>query len=266
MALNPLPPTPYVRRVIVFAHLSDTHLDGGPRAAARTRAALAHLDRLPYDLDAVLVTGDIADHGLPAEYEEARGLLASRHPVLTCPGNHDVRAAFRTALLGEPAADVPINRVHRAPGAVFALCDSSIPGRDDGRLDEETLTWLEAVLAETPPTMPVLVAFHHPPVVLHVPYIDGIRQFGEDRLAALVTRHPNVAAIVCGHAHTPAATTFAGRPLVVAPGVVSTVRLPWETGTAGTDGLVDHEIPPAFAFHVLDDDGRLTTHYRVVVP
>ncbi|MEV5705277.1 phosphodiesterase [Actinoallomurus sp. NPDC052274] len=252
--------------MIVFAHLSDTHLDGGPRAAARTRAVLAYLDRLPYDLDAVLVTGDIADHGLPAEYEEARKLLASRHPVLTCPGNHDVRAAFRTALLGEPAADGPINRVHRAPGAVFALCDSSIPGRDDGRLDEETLTWLEAVLAETPPTTPVLVAFHHPPVVLHIPYVDGIRQFGEDRLAALVARHPNVAAIVCGHAHTPAATTFAGRPLLVAPGVVSTVRLPWETGTAGTDGLVDHEIPPAFAFHVLDDDGRLTTHYRVVVP
>jgi 3',5'-cyclic-AMP phosphodiesterase len=147
------------------------------------------------------------------------------------------------------------------------MCDSSIPGRDDGRLDDETLTWLEGVLTDTPPGTPVFVVFHHPPVVLHAPYVDAIRQFGADRLAGLIARHPDVAAVLCGHAHTPAATTFAGRPLLVAPGVVSTVRLPWETGTWGTDtdGLVDHDLPPALAFHVLDDEGRLTTHYRVVL-
>lgn len=251
--------------MLVFAHLSDTHLDGGPRAAARARAVMDHLDALPYDLDAVLVTGDIADHGLPAEYEEAREVLKSRHPVLVCPGNHDVRAPFRTVLLGGPAGDGPVDRAHRTAGAVFALCDSSIPGRDDGVLGEETLTWLAGVLDETPPETPVLIAFHHPPVVLHSPYVDAIRQFGEGRLADLVARHPNVAAILCGHAHTPAATTFAGRPLLVAPGVVSTVRLPWEIGDR-EDALVDHELPPALAFHVLDDEGRLTTHYRIVVP
>jgi predicted MPP superfamily phosphohydrolase len=107
---------PYRRRVIVFAHLSDTHLDGSARAAARTEAVMAYLDRLPYDLDAVLVTGDIADHGRSAEYEEARAVLASRHPVLTCPGNHDVRAPYRQRLLDEPAADGPVNRVHRVAG------------------------------------------------------------------------------------------------------------------------------------------------------
>jgi hypothetical protein len=64
---------------------------------------------------------------------------------------------------------------------------------------------------------------------------------------------------VCGHAHTPAASTFAGRPLLVAPGVVSTLRLPWEHGE-----VLDHSLPPAIAFHVLDDEWRLTTHYRLV--
>lgn len=247
--------------MLVFAHLSDTHIDGTPRAADRTRAVMAYLDGLPYDLDAVLVTGDIADHGLPGEYEEARELLKSRHPVFPCPGNHDVRAAFREVLLGEPAGSGPLNQVRRAAGAVFALCDSSIPGRPDGRLDDETLAWLATVLAETPPATPVLVAFHHPPVVLHSPYVDAIRQFEEERLAALLSGYPNVPALLCGHAHTPAATTFAGRPLLVAPGVVSTLRLPWERGDDGD--LVDLLHPPALAFHVLDDDGRLTTHYRV---
>ena len=57
----------------------------------------------------------------------------------------------------------------------------------------------------------------------------------------------------------PAASTFAGLPLLVAPGVVSTLRLPWEGR-----GDIDEDLPPAVAFHVLDDHGRLTTHYRLV--
>jgi hypothetical protein len=40
---------------------------------------------------------------------------------------------------------------------------------------------------------------------------------------------------------------------------VSTALLPWES-----DKLVSYELPPAVAFHVLDDQRRLTTHYRVV--
>ncbi|UUU38758.1 metallophosphoesterase [Streptomyces sp. NBC_00162] len=251
--------------VIVIAHLSDIHLDGGPRAADRTRAVMNYLDALPHDLDAVLVSGDIADHAAADEYEEAAKLLRSRHPVVVCPGNHDERVAFRQGLLGEetPSAE-PVDQVLRGEGFVLAVCDSSVPGEDHGLLEESTLAWLDGVLADTPRETPVLVAFHHPPVPLHVPYVDKIRQFGEERLAALVERHPHLTAFLCGHAHTAAATTFAGRPLLVAPGVVSTVRLPWEAPT-GTSEHVHLDEPPAVAFHVIGDDGRLTTHYRVVV-
>ncbi|MBC6460461.1 metallophosphoesterase [Actinomadura sp. HBU206391] len=245
--------------MIVLAHVSDTHLDGGDRSAERAARVMAYLNELPQPLDAVLITGDIADHGLPAEYHQAKTILASRHPVFTCPGNHDVREAFRAVLLGHDGGEGPINQVHGAAGAVFALCDSSIPGRHDGFLTDDTIAWLEAVLAETPERTPVFVCFHHPPVMLHSPFIDEIRQYGEQRLADLIARHPNVMATLCGHAHTAAATTFASRPLLVAPGVVSTLSLPWERG----DDL-DYELPPAIAFHVLDDDLRLTTHYRVV--
>ena len=247
--------------MIVIAHLSDTHIDGGHRSYGRTRAVMDYLEDLPYDLDAVLVTGDIADHALPAEYERARALLASRHPVMICPGNHDERAAFRQFLLGQPPSAAPVNQVHRTDGFVIALCDSSVPGKDEGFLEDETLAWLEDVLAQAPAGVPVLVGFHHPPTTLHVPFVDGIRQFGAERLAALTDRHPNLAAFLCGHAHTPAATTFAGRPLRVAPGVVSTLRLPWEHH-AHPEDYVHLDQPPALAFHVLDDEGRLTTHYR----
>lgn len=141
---------------------------------------------------------------------------------------------------------------------MFALCDSSIPGRDEGLLDDETLAWLGDVL-DGAGDAPVFVCFHHPPVRLHSPFVDEIRQQREDRLADLIAAHPRVAALLCGHAHTGAATTFAGKPLRVAPGIVSTLRLPWESGP-----VLDYDLPPAVAFHVLDDDERLTTHYRVV--
>jgi 3',5'-cyclic-AMP phosphodiesterase len=247
--------------MIVFAQVSDTHFDGSQTHADRARAVFDRLNAVSIPLTAVLLTGDIADHGLPQEYDEARKLVASSaHPVFSCPGNHDDRVAYREVLLGEPGAEpeLPINRLHRVPGAVFALCDSSIPGRNDGYLADETLDWLDAVLTEDP-GVPAFVCFHHPPALLHSPFLDSIRQFGEPRLAALVARHPQIVALLCGHAHTPAATTFAGLPLLVAPGVVSTLVLPWEG-----DGGGDESAPPGFAFHVLDDERRLTTHYRAL--
>ncbi|MGW1994942.1 metallophosphoesterase [Embleya sp. NPDC001921] len=250
--------------MIVFAHLSDTHFDGGARSVERTRAAMDHLEALPYDLDAILVTGDVADNGTPAEYDTARALLASRHPILIGPGNHDVRGPFRAGLLGESAHDdSPINQVLRTESAVYAMCDSSIPGRHDGLLAPETLGWLSGVLDETPSDVPVFIAFHHPPVELRIPTLDVIRQFGETDLAELVVRHPNVAALLCGHVHSPAATTFAGKPLLLAPGIISTVRLPWERGDDA--GHIDPLLPPMLTFNVWDAS-RLTTHYRVVRP
>jgi Icc protein len=248
-----------MRYMVVFAQLSDTHFDGSQERADRAAKVMAHLNEAPQPLDAILVTGDIADHGLATEYEEARKILSSPYPVFSCPGNHDVRGAYRQAFLdeGDDGGDGPVNRVHRAAGALFLLCDSSIPGRADGYLADETLAWADDVLSREP-GVPAFVTFHHPPVILHSPFIDGIRQSGEQRLAELIGRHPQVAAVLCGHAHTAAATVFAGRPLIVAPGVVSTLMLPWENGDNA-----DYQAPPAVAFHIFDD-GRLTTHYRAI--
>ena len=246
----------------VVAHVSDPHLDGGERNAERAARVMTYLNELPGPVDAVLITGDIADHGLAQEYEQARKLLTSPLPLFTCPGNHDGRAAYREVLLGEEPADGPVNRLYEVAGAAFALCDSSIPGRADGFLADETLDWLDAALSALSRSgsgTPVFVGFHHPPVTLHSPFIDAIRQHGEERLADLIRRSPQVVAVLCGHAHTAAASTFAGRPVLVAPGVVSTLRLPWERGN-----VLALDLPPAIAFHVLDDERRLTTHFRVV--
>jgi Icc protein len=152
----------------------------------------------------------------------------------------------------------PVDRAYEIAGVLILMLDSSIPGRDDGWLADETLAWADRALAAKP-ELPAFLAFHHPPVTLGLRFVDTIRQFGEDRLAALVERHPQIVALLCGHAHTAAATTFAGRPLLVALGVVSTSVLPFEGATTA-----DHTLPPMIALRLLDQERRLTTHYRVV--
>ena len=238
---------------MLLVQVSDLHLDGSPERHERAARVMAYVNGLT-GVDAVLVSGDIADHGEPAEYAEAKQLLKSPHRILTCPGNHDVRGPYESVLLERSPSGGAVNAAHDVAGVLIAMCDSSRPGRADGLLDESTLGWLDGVLADRP----ALVCFHHPPAAMNQPMIDEILLTDPDRLAAVLDRHPGVLAVLCGHAHTAAATTFAGRPCHVAPGVVSTLRLPAEHA----DDL-DYALPPAVALHVLDGT-RLTTHYRVV--
>jgi 3',5'-cyclic AMP phosphodiesterase CpdA len=255
--------------VIIAAQISETHFDGSQRNYDRAARAMRYLNGLP--IDVVIASGDIADHGLPAEYDQAREAFASPHRVLAFPGNHDVRAAFRVGFLDSAASDAPINATyevygsarglapHGVGGVRFVLCDSVIPGAPEGLLADDTLRWLSDALGAS--DAPTIVGLHHPPVPLHIPFIDDLGMRAADALEAVIAPHPQVLAVLCGHAHTPAATTFAGKPLLVAPGVSSTLFLPWEP--TGADPPVDYEAPPAVAFHVIEDD-RVTTHFRVI--
>ncbi|MEV5532891.1 metallophosphoesterase [Streptomyces prunicolor] len=244
----------------LLAHISDLHLDGSERATRRATHVMDYLRALPHPVDALLVTGDIADHGEEAEYEEAARILAAPFPVLTCPGNHDARPAYRKALLGQAPDPGPVNRVHHIAGTTILMCDSTIPGRDEGHLDADTLAWIDDTLTALPQDATALIAFHQPPVALHHPLPDSGMLQEPGQLAALIDAHPQVAAVLTGHAHTAAASTFAVRPLIVAPAITWALRMPWEG-----DQAADRDQPPGLAFHVLSDDRRLTTHYRVVL-
>ncbi|WP_327004662.1 metallophosphoesterase [Dactylosporangium sp. NBC_01737] len=239
---------------MLIAHLSDLHIGSEP--PDRLDRVVAYLGGLQRPLDAIVVTGDVADHGLAAEYALFGKLQQLGVPVLALPGNHDDRSVFRGELLDEAPATGPVNRVETVAGTVFALCDSSVPGHAEGRLDDDTLDWLDRTLAATAGT-PAFVCCHHPPVPVGKPAADQVRQLGAGRLAEVLGRHPDVVAVLCGHVHSAAVSTFAGVPVLAAPGVESTMLLPWEPPDRP-------EAPPALAFHLLRD-GRLTTHFRLCV-
>ena len=248
--------------VTLVAHLTDLHFGGPPAARARADRTLDHLLALDPAPDLLLVTGDIADHGAAEEYAEARAVLG-RWPgaLLVGTGNHDIRDEFARELLGREA-DGPLDQVLDLPAARFLMLDSLItapPGEriDPGELTDATLAWLDERLAED--DRPAYVCLHHPPADIGVSLMDPIRLREPERLAAVLERHPHHAATLVGHAHTQCATTFAGRPLLVGGGIASTVPLDaeplpvvWEAGA------------PTIAFHLIHDDGRLTTHWRAL--
>lgn len=243
----------------LLAHISDLHLDAKPRAAERVRRAVEHLCSLPTAPDALLVTGDIADHGDPAEYRMAADLLDLPFPVLFCPGNHDVRSALRSTLLGGPEDDErPVNSAHRIDGLRILMCDSTVPGRDEGRLDESTVGWIEDALTDPSAQGDALLVMHHPPIPVGHPLPDSVPLSDPGALAALLHRHPQIIAVLAGHAHTAAASSFASRPVLLAPAVTWTLVMPPQPGR-----IADLDAPVGFALHVVED-GRITTHFRSV--
>src|SRR5512132_2414444 len=90
----------------LLAQLSDPHVRVGPgdRGAAHALAAAVEaVLALRTPADAVLVSGDVAEHGTAAEYERARELLALLPmPVHVLPGNHDDRDGLGACFGSEP--------------------------------------------------------------------------------------------------------------------------------------------------------------------
>jgi Icc protein len=230
----------------VLAQLSDPHMrlppedhGAGPALEAAVRAVL-RLEPLP---DAVIVTGDLADGAREAEYERVRELLAPLPmPVHLLPGNHD-----------DPAA-VGASYAVRVGDLRLVVCDSTIPGRDDGEVD---LEWLESSLDEDRST-PTIVAMHHVPVLTGIGGLDAIGLVNRDTLGALLERSPQVRRVIAGHVHRGAFGILGGCGVVACPSTNLQAKL-----EIGAEGFTIVREPPAFAVHALLD-GELVSHLQPV--
>jgi 3',5'-cyclic AMP phosphodiesterase CpdA len=246
----------------VIAHVSDTHFGGPPEARARAERVLAHLLAMDPRPDALVVSGDVADHGLAEEYAEAREVLDTwPGPKIVGIGNHDVRAEFARGLL-DREGDGPLLQVLEAATFRIFMLDSLVDARDGRRVDHgelsaEQLTWLDVMLQSD--ATPSLVVLHHPPAEIGLELMAPILLHEPGPLERVLRGHEHVVATLVGHAHTACATTFAGRPLLIGGGSASTVTMDAEDVPR-----VWEAAPPTLALHLLHDDGRLTTHWRAL--
>src|SRR6185369_4665022 len=96
---------------MLIAQLTDLHVRPHGVLANRVvetnamlERALQHVMALDPVPDAVIMSGDLVDAGLAAEYEILAGLIR-RHltmPVYVIPGNHDRRETMKQGLHGFP--------------------------------------------------------------------------------------------------------------------------------------------------------------------
>ncbi len=250
-------------RPFLLAQLSDPHIGAewfDDQSVPRLVAAVESVRAIRPRPDAVLVTGDIADHASDEEYEQVRELLTPlQAPLYVLPGNHDDRDALRRNFDIPGSRGAPVRySVDLGPLRLVVL-DTTRPGEPSGALEGNQLEWLDEELSAAP-EQPTLIAMHHPPLVIGVPAWDEIGLAASDRLAlgAVIERHQQVRRIVCGHFHSTITGELAGRGVLVAPSTYVQTRLDFNVRELELTSEL-----PGFAMHAVVD-GELVSHVKAV--
>lgn len=192
-------PVPYT-----FVHLTDTHVtippgEPGYEDAERLTVLgiqgshphqltdfLHRLDEFAPDARSVMITGDLVDHGLPAEYEAyARALKSSPVPVHHIPGNHDHmdgNPGFRVSRNNYLINDGSVENYERFIGPrwfSFTVAGLHVVAMDwhshELGLDHEVQNeWMRNDLAMLPEGSPWILLFHDQAnfsLLDHVPWL-----------------------------------------------------------------------------------------------
>lgn len=238
---------------MLIAQITDLHI--GPDKIselndARLNRVVARVQEAAPDL--ILATGDLTEDGDLPSYQRLRTLLAPLSaPVLFCVGNHDLRDGFIQAFDTTPVNDGFIQYAAEIGGLRVIVLDTVEPDQHGGAFCERRAAWLAARLDEQP-NAPTLIALHHPPVRSGIVWMDKNADGAwSRRLAEVLTNRPQIIGLVAGHIHRPAATVFAGHPLIVAPSCAPAVVLDLSDAPGGAPRvprIVEEE--PGFALHL----------------
>ena len=189
-----------------FPVVCDADYDA-PYAEFMNADAIAEINRL--DVDCTVIKGDIADRGLPEQFETAARTFAAfekpHHPFL---GNHD----YLQRNNGVEVDGYGILGAHPAPrsfelgGWLLVLLDTTIPGEHHGSFGQERRDWLGETLSESQRLgQPTLLFSHHQPVPPEhrdsYPNSIGMDPADSVALFDLLGDAPHVKGMLIGHTH-----------------------------------------------------------------
>lgn len=205
-------------------------------------------------VDAIAITGDLTDGGLPAEYELLKSLMQPLDiPLSILPGNHDKRAAMRAAYPDQPwQADTEMLNSHMEIGGVHVLAlDCVVAGKGHGFLNPQTEEWLRAQLKNLRDE-PVVIALHQPPFPTGIGHMDAQPLRNAENLFDAVSMHKAAHMIICGHVHRYMTCHHACGPVIIGPSVAHAVSLDF-ADNAPPEFLME---PGGFLVHSYDDATR----------
>lgn len=262
-------------KAMLIAQITDLHIGfdrGNPHElnVRRLNMVIDELnDRSPRP-DLLLVTGDLVENADDLRAYGHMEALVKRWqgPLLWAIGNHDGRENFRT-VLPEVEADENgfIQNTADFGGLRFVVIDTLDPGRHGGMICEERAAWLEERLREKV-DQPTIIVLHHPPVDTGIEWMSALAcETWVQRLEAIIRPAEQVVGLIAGHVHRPIATSFAGKPLMIAPSTAPQVALDLDA--------VDPQHPdgraliiadaPGYALHYWDGQ-TLLTHFEIAGP
>lgn len=202
-----------------FIHITDTHIAADPAFESYGRMPLARLEALvrainvlTFPVDFVLHTGDLAGDGSEGAYLFARQVLSRlRAPVHYVAGNHDDAEILQRVMLRRASPDPRFDYTLSVAGLVVAVFDSRGPVDPAGTLTDDQLRSLRTLCAPAGP--PLVIAIHHPPLPLDIPWLDAgwateagqgatmLLERGPEFLEAITPARHRIRGVFFGHVH-----------------------------------------------------------------
>ncbi len=202
-------------------HITDTHLftkEGsdllGMNTFASLQAVVSCIQAKEAFIDAILVTGDIAQEPSVEAYQHLASALSHFHcPIYVLFGNHDDRLFFHQA--GLPSHFSAPTKVELGAW-VLAFLDSQVSGKVHGTLTEQSLTDLDETLRKHA-MQHALLLLHHQPVAIGAAWLDEIMLSNAEALFDPIKDNQQVKGILWGHIHQAYEQEREGRKLLATP-------------------------------------------------
>lgn len=195
---------------LTLAQITDTHLLADPTAQMRGCNPWQSFQAVLREVrecrpDGLLLTGDLADQGDRAAYEQLRGAIAPLNlPTYWVPGNHDDVATAQTVLQGAQYYGPQSQGLQAIDLGTWRLLllNSVLPGAQfgEGDLASNPLRSLGAELTQHR-HQPTAIALHHHPVPIGIDWLDQMQVQNAPALLALLESFAQVRLVLFGHIH-----------------------------------------------------------------
>lgn len=244
----------------LLAQISDTHVRVDDDGASVRQLQKAFAQARDYKADLVLLTGDLVNDERDEEYAAlAEAIADSPAPLFLMPGNHDARARIRARFPGHgylPSGRFLSYAIEQFPIRVVVV-DQIVPGETFGVLTEGQADWLDRTLAADR-AKPTIVALHHPPFPTHDLLFDQIGLHDSDLFQFVISKHPQVARVICGHHHRVAFGQVAHAPAIVAPSTSWAYGLAVHPGQPIAPRTGEQ---PGWMLHIWTSQGGFASHF-----